>query len=268
MSEALPAAAPADPAAPVVPDPNVTATELKPERTFSQAELDAAIEKRLAKERRKRTEIETRLKVTEELALKSKTPEPKPEPKTEGEPKRDAYDSYELFIEAKAEWRADQAVEKRLAKNREQEETTRTAREQNERAEAFKKRTKELAKDLTDFDEVMAEATSDPDAPVSRLFAEPINECDNPAAILYHLAKNPEEAERIASLPGQKQAREIWALEAKLKAEPPQKKPSKAPDPIKPGGGGSGPIAEVPSDKMPINDWMRLERERMRKKQT
>lgn len=241
--------------APVVPDPVTPEPEVKPERTFTQAELDAAIEKRLSKERRKRTEIETRLKVTEELALKSKAPEPKAEPKPSGEPVREAYDSYEAYIEARAEWKAEQKIEAKLKErdNRSQEEKSRA--EQLEKAEAFKKRTKELAKSMEDFDEVMAEATGAPDSPVSRLLAEPIEECENPAAILYHLAKNPEEAERIASLGAAKQAREIWALETKLKAEPAPKKPSKAPEPITPVGGKVVAADKEPDAKTQPEAW-------------
>jgi hypothetical protein len=81
MSEVAPAApaAPA-PAAETVVDPNATAApdvktpeENKPERTFSQKELDEILEKRLAKERRKREELSRRLQVTEELALRGGT---------------------------------------------------------------------------------------------------------------------------------------------------------------------------------------------------
>ena len=240
-------AQPAPGAAPVPaaqPDPNVTATpepEAKPERTFTQAELDAAIEKRLAKERRKRYEVETRAKVFQELASKGKPEEPKPDqPQATGEPKREQFESYEAFLEAKAEWKADQAVEKRLAEREKASKEKETKAEQDKRAETFRTRMKEASKGLDDFDEVMAEATAEADMPVARLYAPPFEECDNPAAVLYHLAKNPEEAERIASLPDARQAREIWALDTKLAAEaktadPKQeKKPSKAPEPIKP----------------------------------
>jgi hypothetical protein len=232
----------ATPAAPVA-QPETTAVpgaEAKPEvpeRTFSQKELDDIVEKRLAKERRKREELKTRLKVTEELALRAKPPEPERKPARDDEPKRDQFDTYEAFIEARAEWRADKKVEERFNKERE-EQKNRTAKEQDQkRVEAFQKRTRELAKSLEDFDEVMAAATADPESAVARLLADPIDECDNPAAVLYHLAKNADEAERIASLPAGKQAREIWALDTRLKSAPEPKKPSKAPEPINPVGG-------------------------------
>ena len=249
------------PAAPVVPapaaDPAVTATpdqEVKPERTFNQKELDEIVEKRLAKERRKREATKRENEVLRRLALErgERREEPRKEakPSADAEPKRENFETYEAFLEARAEWRADQKVDKRLAerdqKSKQEADNAALAKQR----EDFRKRTKELAKDLSDFDEVMAEATSSPDSAVSRLFAEPINECENPSAVLYHLAKNPDEAERIADLPGPKQAREIWALDAKLKSAPPPKKPSNAPEPINPVGGKSVKGDDMPEVKL------------------
>ena len=240
----VPAAAPAN-AAVETPAPDTPA----PEKTFTQKELDEILEKRLSKERRKREELKQERDVLRKLALeRGEQPrnDPPAKPAESGEPKREQFADYESFIEARAEWRAEQAVEKKLAK-KEEEAKTRTATEQQlKQAEEFKKRTKDSAKDLEDFDEVMAEATDSPDKPVSRLFADPINECENPAAVLYHLAKNPEEAERIASMGAAKQAREIWALEQKLKAGPPPKKPSSAPAPITPVGGKGNATDDEP----------------------
>lgn len=243
-----PAAAP-DNAAPT--DPNVTAApgpeqtpEQVPEKTFTQKELDEILEKRLSKERRKREELSRRLQVTEELALRGRQEQPKAQPVAEnGEPKRENFDSYEAFIEARAEWRADRKVEEKLAKNREQEAQTRTAEEQRKIEQQFRERAKETAKKFEDFDEVMESS----DAPMTKAMAEAILHSDVGAEVAYHLAKNPGEAERIAALPAARQAAEIGRLEAKLSAPAvPTPKPSKAPAPIKPVGG-----KEVAGDDMP-----------------
>lgn len=251
-----PAPAPATPApadTTAVPAGEAPKPETQPERTFTQKELDEIVERRVAKERRKREELKTRLKVTEELALRSKPADQsqrKQQPSNDDEPKREAFDTYEAFIEARAEWRADRKVTERLTKDREEQDRNRTATETQKRAEDAKKRVQELAKPFEDFEEVMEAATSSPEAPVSRLLMDPVIECDNPAAVLYHLAKNEQEAERIASLPAQKQAREIWALDAKLKSAPAPKKPSNAPEPIKPVGGKPVTGDEMPEVKL------------------
>lgn len=223
------------------PEPTATRepTEQKPEKTFTQAELDEILEKRLAKERRKRSDLENRLRITEELHLRGKPQEPaQPAAPTNGsgEPSRDQYADYESFLEARAEWRAAQAVEKRLAE-RERETQQRTAQETAaKQAAEFRKRVNESAKSLEDFEDVIAEATRDASLPVARLAAEPFDAAENPGAVLYHLAKNPDEAERIAALSPARQAREIWLLDSKLKSQP-QAQPSRAPAPVSPVGG-------------------------------
>lgn len=257
-------AAPAAPAVEVpVPAPAATpgadtppAEPPKPERTFSQAELDELVEKRLAKEKRKRYEVETRLKVTEELALKrAEQDKPKPDaPKSpaEGEPKREQFATYEEYIEARADWRAEKKVDAKL-QERDAKDRERSAQsDQDKQREAFRKTMKESAKDISDFDEVMGEIkATDPVANVSALAVEA---ADAPGKILYHLAKNPDEAERIASLLPGKQAREILRLEEKL-AKPPVK-PSKAPDPITPVGGKAAVGDEMPDPNKDPAKWL------------
>lgn len=220
------------PVAPVAPPSADTAPiEAKPERTFTQAELDEILEKRLAKERRKRGEIETRLRVTEELALRGKEPrEPAPQKQPDGEPRRDQFDTYEAYLEARTDYRADKKVEERLAKQREEETRTRTEAEQRKQAETFRAKADKFASTTEDFHEVMEAST----APLTREMQRAIvSSEDSGPAIAYHLAKNPEEAERIAALPEAIQAREIWKLESKLQTQK-TAVPSKAPAPIDP----------------------------------
>lgn len=240
-----PAAPPAPVAAPEpaaqTPEPTAATepVEPKPDKTFTQAELDEIIEKRLAKERRKRSDLENRLRITEELHLRGKpadTVQPAAPANGSGEPTRENYQDYESFLEARAEWRAAQAVEKRLAE-RDQKQKQESAQEQAaKQAAEFRKRMNESAKGLEDFEDVIAEAVRDPSQPVSRLLAEPLDAVENPAAVLYHLAKNPDEAERIAALPMARQAREVWLLEGKLKTQL-KTTASRAPAPVEPVGG-------------------------------
>lgn len=247
MTEAVTAPAPAAPAAPApgataAPEAPASTPEQPPERTFTQKELNEIVEGRLAKQRKKYEPIEQERNYWRDAAIgKGKQPEQlaQPQPKADDRPKRDDFETYEDFIRADARWEARQEVDGRLKKEREEQERNRTAAEQKTRDEAARKRLKELSKDMPDFDEVMAEATASTDLPVARLYMDPVMECENPALVLYHLAKaeNRAEAERIASLDGHKQAREIWALDVKLRSAPAPKKPSNAPDPITPVGG-------------------------------
>lgn len=257
--EPAPAAAPAN-AAPEVENPTADKPEEQqpPEKTFTQKELDEILEKRLGKERRKREELRRRLEVTEELALKSR-PKEEPKPASDGEPKRDAYPDYESYIEARAEWRADRRYDEREKKARETEEESRTQAEQRKLEGSFREKAKEAAKEIEDFEEVMSAA----EAPMTKSMADAILTSDIGPKLAYHLAKNPEEAERIAALPAPRQAAEIGKLEVKL-SEPAKetKQPSKAPAPISPVGGKGGPSDDMPKDTDDINTWMKKERAR------
>lgn len=246
------------------PQPEVTATpgvETKPEeqqplKTFTQKELDEILEKRLAKERRKREELKRRLEVTEELALRvrPKEPEQPAKPAEEGEPKRENYDSYEAYIEARAEWRADRKWEEKEAKKREEEAKTRTQSEQQKLEQSFREKAKSVAKEVEDFEDVMESS----DAPMTQQMADAILTSDLGPKIAYHLAKNPEEAQRIAALPAARQAAEIGKLEVRIEAEAkpkPKQEPSKAPEPIEPVGTRATSASDRPSDKDDIDTW-------------
>lgn len=257
---------------PVAPAPDATvapdAAEPKPDRTFTQAELDDIIEKRLAKERRKRSDLENRLRITEELHLRGKAPDPQHEPqqpKAGGEPTREQYQDYESFLEARAEWRADQRVEKRLSERDQKQQEERQKETAAKQAAEFQKRMKESSKGMEDFEDVMAEAVRDPSQPVARLLAEPLDAAENPAAILYHLAKNQDEAERIAALPMARQAREIWLLDAKIKSQP-QARPSRAPAPLEPVGGKAAVASEEITGNETPEEFLRKRNAQLRKK--
>lgn len=232
----------------------------KPERTFTQAELDEIVEKRLSKERKKREEIRREADVLRKLALQRAEAEaprqPPPEAqKPQGEPTREQFGSYEEFMEARAAWRGEKAADARIKQDREERDRQRQAEEQKKAGEDFRKRVKETAKDLPDFDEVLSNITAE--SPVSHVAAEPIANSDNPGKLLYHLATHPEEAERIASLPLGQQAREVWKLEQKLSAAAPATKPSAAPEPIKPVGGRATPGDEMPDPAKNPEKWVK-----------
>lgn len=242
------------------PEPTATAEpvaettpETKPERTFTQKELDEILEKRLSKERRKREEISRRLQVTEELALRGRS-EPKPEakPVDNGEPRRESFDSYEGYLEARAEWRADQKVAQALKAHSERFTQERAAQSEQEAAKRFRDHAAKVAAEIEDFEDVMAAS----DAPMSREMATAITRSGEMGPrIAYHLAKNPDEARRIAALDPAEQAMEIGFLKASVSKEP-TKKPSKAPAPIEPvKSGKSGNDDDMP-DPNDTKKWL------------
>lgn len=229
------------------PEGEVTATEdQQPEaqKTFTQEELDAIVQKRISKLERKlerqRIESETRAQVTQELSAKQEIP---------GKPTIDQFNTIEEYTEALTDWKAEQKYSE--IKEREQ----RAAQEQRDKAS--RTRMEERQQDLLeagerkyeDFEDVVkADKTQ-----YSQAAYLAILESDISADLVYHLAKNPEEAKRIEGLPAYAQAKEIGKLEDKLSAKKPIKA-SNAPEPVKPLGSGSSPSADL--SKMSMDDYM------------
>lgn len=207
-----------------------TASEQQPEKTFTQAELDEIVQKRISKLERKmerqRIEAETRAKVTQELQAR-------PEPAQE-KPTVDKFATYDEYLEAIADWKAEQKfleIQQR-EKNKETEakqksESQRVTERQTELIEAGERK-------YDDFEDVVKSDKNE----YSRAAYLAILESDKPEEIVYYLAKNPDEAAKLAQLPAYAQAKEIGKLEDKLSAKKPVKT-SNAPKPIDPIGSGS-----------------------------
>lgn len=83
------------------------------------------------------------------------------------------------------------------------------------------------------------EKVSNPNLPVSVEMVSAVAETENPAAVMYHLASNPDAAQDISALNPVQQALEIGRIEAKLATKAPAPKETKAPKPIKPVGSTS-----------------------------
>src|SRR5690349_9666017 len=170
----------------------------KPDRTFTQTELDEILKKKDAKRLRERDELRRENEVLRKLALerseareRATTGEPeKPKPQaTDKEPTRDQFASYEEFIEARAEWRADQRVDKKF-KERETQDRERNAQCEQEKARGLcKKQMNESAKKIEGFDEVIAGIK--PTEQVANVSGAAIEAAVAPGKVLYHLATTP-----------------------------------------------------------------------------
>jgi hypothetical protein len=209
------------------------------EKKYSQAEIDAMIGKRLAREQRK-WEREQQAKQA-----------PVPAAPTEI-PSADQFDSpqaYADFIRAEAE---------KLVQHRE------IQKQRAEIEETFAEREEEARSKYDDFDQV----AYNPNLRVTDVMAETIKASDLGPDLAYWLGSNPKEAERISRLSPLLQAREIGKVEAKISAEPFQKKTSSAPDPIRPVTAratttGVTDTTDPRSVKsMSTSDWIAAERQR------
>ncbi len=242
----------------------VAAEVVKPvdERLFTQAELNAAIEKRLARDRAKRErELEAdvrRLKEREAPVVQQKPADP-------AAPKREDYPDYEAYIDARAEFVADQRFAKRESEQTKAQQEARARQESEATFSVYAEREAKAKEKYADFDEVVR----DPSLPITDAMFRALVLSDEGPELAYYLGNNRTEAQRIAALPPIAQAREIGKLEAKLAIAPAPPKPasvSKAPAPIEPLSGGVTQVSDKPPDDPDEYKRWHDERERAKRK--
>lgn len=183
------------------------------------------------------------------------------EQQTEGPkaPQKQDFEDYEKYLEAKAEWTADQRaakiVEERLKARDEQASKAKAEESDRELTKSWQSSVAKTREKYDDYDEVTQDEEFNPTPAMARAMLE----SDQKAEIAYYLAKNPEELQRIAKFSEARQMAEIGKLEEKVSgAKSPPKKTSKAPAPIDPVGGGKGGSDGKLRDDMPIDEWMKL----------
>lgn len=212
--------------------PDETKPEAKPERTFTQKELDEIVQRRLAKEA-KRAAREAAMEVENRFLREQAQARQQPQPQGDGRPRKEDFQDYESYTEAIADWKAEQkATEKFEAFQRQLAEQSERQRMQAQAAEV-QTRLMKGAEKYPDFHE----RVFDDSVPIDKPTAAAIAESEHSADISYHLATHREEAERIARLSPVKQVQEIAALEAKFRTPAP--KTTNAPAPIAPVGPGA-----------------------------
>ena len=184
----------------------------KIEKRFSELTKQREELRRQAEEERtKREELESRLKALESQAA------PKEQSRDE-RPKPDQFvDAFE-YAEALALWSAENAVMKAR-----QEETEKKIQEERQKIiDTWNTRLESTKSELPDFDEMVASS----DVVVSDQVRDAILESEVGPRILYHLAENPEIAEKISKSSLVTALREIGKLEARFeKTEQKETKP-------------------------------------------
>ena len=227
------------------PETDTQSDEKAVDKTFTQAELDEIVQKRIAKFERKlekqRIESETRAKVLAEVNQPRNEAPSKPIP--------DQFTTTEDYLEALAEYKADQKFAELTQKQKDAERETKYKSEVERQNERKSEMIQTGERKYDDFEEVVANARTE----ISEPAYLSILETENAADIVYHLAKNPAEADRIASLSPYAQAKEIGKLEDKLSSKP--VKLSNAPAPMTPAK-GSQSITKTIED-MTLDEYMK-----------
>ena len=218
----------------------------KEARTYTQEDVD-----RIVKKAKRNASYLARKEAEAELyrAQAERTAQPqRQQVQEDAPPKREDFDDYETYLEARADYRADQKVKEVLQQHGQRSQQQAVQSSEQERLTRYSQDLDKARSSIPDFDDVVESA----DVPVTQKMREAILESDVGALLTYHLAKNPAEAERIAKLSPNAQLKAIGVIEASLASKPaPQQ--SKAPAPIKPLSSSSGGAADL--SKMSMDDY-------------
>lgn len=144
----------------------------------------------------------------------------------------DRFGSYDEYVEALADWKADQRVAESFKKRDAERAQAAEARAAEAKAQAWHERQIAFREDTPDYDAVVGKSS----VQVAPHVVDTLLDSDSGPELAYHLAKHPETVKRINSLSPLAAAREIGRIEATLSnPSAPQVKPaSKAPAPITP----------------------------------
>lgn len=199
----------------------------KLERRFSQItrERESAREE-ARRERELRESLEAQLK---ELQTKG---QPTAEPKVESEPKPEQFTDMYEYQQALIDYRVDQ----RLMEEKQKEANARAEAERQKVINTWAKRVEAAKAEIPDFEDMVGSA----DVAVSNEVRDAIFESEVGPRVLYHLAENPDIAEKLNGMTVTAALRMIGKLEAQFETDKkteelkPVATKSKAPAPINP----------------------------------
>lgn len=237
------------------------------------------VKKKIDKLTKRVTEAKREADFWKQEALKVKAQETKEveakKPETvqaEGKPNPDNFESHAEYIEAVTDWKLDQrdkAKEEKSKADSAKDEYQNSVKAHQERINKFKAENK-------DYDEVIADFVEDHgDVTFSLTVEESILSSDLGPALIYELAKNPEEFKRINSLGPIAAARELGRIEQRLskasesseeKANETEKKQTKAPAPMKTiGSKSSGSVKKSIFEAGSQAEYEAIRREQMKR---
>jgi hypothetical protein len=203
-------------------------------------------------------------------ASESKKEDPKVESKAvsgEGKPNPENFETHAEYVEALTDYKLEQrdkAAKEAAQKSQLQAEHEKALKAHYDREKAFIDKT-------DDYKDVVTELLdSKPSTSVS--FEQLLVESENGPEILYMLAKDRKEFDRLNSLSPMAVAREFGKLEAIIAAKtsepenkPEPKKITKAPQPIAPVGTKSGPVQKrIDDPNLSQSEYEKLRREQMK----
>lgn len=206
------------------------------------------------------------LKAKNPAKQEDEAPKELPKQLADGEPDPDKFESHTAYLKAVVKWELKQEEAEKKAKERE----VQVKSEFETRVSGFQNKVKEFQKVTEDFSDVMEDVD---DIPMSIGIQEALLDSDLGPQVMYELAKNRTEYERINKLSVVAAAKEIGKLEARISSESQEKpkeetkKLTKAPPPLKPAASGTGKAKEwsIYDPDIPQAEYERLRRKQMKR---
>ena len=163
-------------------------------------------------------------------------------------PNPDKFGSYDEYVEALADWKADQRVAESFKRRDAERSQAAEARAAEAKAQAWAERQSEFREATPDYDAVVGKSA----VQIAPHVVDTLLDSDSGPELAYHLAKHPETVKRINSLSPLAAAREIGRIEATLSnpAATQFKPASKAPAPITPARSSAPAAVDLASANM------------------
>jgi hypothetical protein len=173
--------------------------------------------------------------------------ERKPAESTE-KPIPDRFGSYDEYVEALADWKADQRVAESFKRRDAERSQAAEARAAEAKAQAWAERQIAFREATPDYDAVVGKSS----VQVAPHVVDALLDSESGPELAYHLAKRPETVKRINALSPLSAARELGRIEATLSnpAAPQFKPASKAPAPITPARSSAPAAVDLASANM------------------
>lgn len=197
--------------------------ETPEEKTYTKAEVDEMMTKRIGREKRR---------LQREFDASTPTRPEKEVATSEDEPNQDDFESTQEWIKATAKYALKQ-------ERKAEQETAQTEQVNNEHRKLnakFQKMADKFEDTHPDFWDVLDNIRS---FEIPSYINEAVQGSDMGAELTYHLGKNTDVLEKILDLTPNAAIRYLGRLEVTLENAPKPKATSKVPDPIKPLKGGS-----------------------------
>lgn len=209
-------------------------TESKPEETPEQVEQRKE-SRRARSNARKAAELAAAK--TEARMLREQLERAQPRTQQDAEPKREQFEDYGEYVEAKAVFKAEQKTAEILKADREarqgSEKQTQETQAQQRLAQDWNKREQDFVKGNADYEKTVTPFVDEELQTYSKEAKSAIVESEVGPALLHYLATHLEDSDRIAGLSPSRQLVELGKIEIKMTT----KRTSSAPEPARPSAG-------------------------------